>query len=227
MEVRDNWAVSPAYTVDKLRSGKLEDKIDVFEDQIQGWFFGPAKELTGDEQAGIAILNLVVPYFEMIACYRAGEDSRQRERDFFKDGLIEVFPQIASAASQFGENPEKVLEKMVGAIWKDLRCGLFHAATIRGRVVIEPDPVSEIGWVVDRETREILCVFIDPRRFLDATMRHFRGYLAELRDPVNTKTRERFEKLWDSRVGGPAPLSSPNKVPNRPIVLGKNTQRGA
>ena len=64
--------VSPNYGSDKLESGRLEDKIDVFEDQVSGWILDHAIRLTSPEYGGPpggdkAGLILALTYFESIA----------------------------------------------------------------------------------------------------------------------------------------------------------------
>ncbi len=66
-------AVSPHFTSDKLMSGRLEDMIDVFEDQILGWLIDPADALRTHQHAGFGILAIVLSYFEAIAQFLDGE----------------------------------------------------------------------------------------------------------------------------------------------------------
>jgi hypothetical protein len=229
MQFREDWAVSPNYTVEKLRRGSLQDKIDVFEDQIQGWILDYAKQLSSEQHAGIAILSLVVPYIEAFACYRLGEEpARGKSVEWFRCGLVEIFPRLQSGVSErFGENTEAVVRKITGTVYHELRCGLFHIGMIRGMVVVEPHPFSELEFAIDSGSEEVLCITIDPFRFLVRILDHFREYVAELRDPANTETRKNFEKFWDLRVGGPAPLASSIEVLNRSTILGTNTRLGA
>lgn len=35
--------VSPNYMSDKLKAGNVEDRIDVFEDRVKGWFLNHAR----------------------------------------------------------------------------------------------------------------------------------------------------------------------------------------
>src|SRR5262245_37581457 len=77
------WRVSPNFDNTKLSSGKIEDKIDVFEDQMRGWMLLHAKGLCSEQytfrhQAGFAVLTIVSTYFEPIESYYSGRQSDRR-----------------------------------------------------------------------------------------------------------------------------------------------------
>ena len=65
-----NLKISPSFTVDKLRSGQIEDKIDVYEDRVLGWFFRSARSLLSVPNSEFALLQLTISYFEGYAIYR-------------------------------------------------------------------------------------------------------------------------------------------------------------
>ena len=58
--------VSPKYDTSKLLYPSLEDYIDVYEDQINGWYLNYAKQMQMDEHAGFAALQIAVAYFGII-----------------------------------------------------------------------------------------------------------------------------------------------------------------
>ena len=66
-------AISPNF--DDSVEQTLENKINIFEDQIQGWLFNPAKDLINNQHAGFAILSIVLTYFEPIAQFLEGRTS--------------------------------------------------------------------------------------------------------------------------------------------------------
>ena len=71
------YKVSPNFTTDKLKTDSLDDKFDVFEDQMQGWFFDHARALTQTpkgEHSGFVILMISISYIEAIAAYMQGEE---------------------------------------------------------------------------------------------------------------------------------------------------------
>src|SRR4030095_5839249 len=84
--------VSPRYTSDKRASRAIEDRIDVYEDRVEGWLLGPTRALLHVPHSQMAVLNLCLGYFEGWAQYSSGADSTGRSSEFFRRGLIAVFP---------------------------------------------------------------------------------------------------------------------------------------
>ena len=64
-------AVSPNFTAAKLQNPTIDDKIDVFEDQVYGWVLNHAKVLASSRNperrhCGIAVLMLAGSYFDLL-----------------------------------------------------------------------------------------------------------------------------------------------------------------
>ena len=89
--------VSPSITMEDWRSGRKTD-IDVFEDQIRGWLFAPARTLRTDPHAGVALLLLLTPYFEMAASFLKGQESKSKSTRFLRFGLRNVLPEATLAS---------------------------------------------------------------------------------------------------------------------------------
>lgn len=212
-------AVSPKYTVEKLINGSLKDRIDVLEDQVEGWILNHAKALASDQynfhqHSGLAILMLTVSYFEPIACYLAGCGSDNKSKEFFKSGFMEVFEDTASSITLAGiKDPESVIQKMVDAFYDEIRCGLFHEAMIRGRVIIRRD-TAPLGWMIEQSTGKVGAIVIDPIRFLGTVEAHFKNYIQRLRDPDESELRSNFEKFWSLRMGRTGAVPPPPSIEN-------------
>jgi hypothetical protein len=56
--------VSSRYTADKLASQSIEDRIEVYEDRVEGWLLGPTRALLDVPHSQMAVLNLCLGYFE-------------------------------------------------------------------------------------------------------------------------------------------------------------------
>src|SRR6185503_18827988 len=82
-------AISPRFTTEKLASGKLEDMIDVFEDQMRGWLIDPANQLVHHQHAGFGILAIVLSYFEPIGQFLDGKAGKSKAQ--FTRGLKASF----------------------------------------------------------------------------------------------------------------------------------------
>jgi len=180
--------ISPKYFSTKLSDPKLEDYIDVYEDQVQGWFLDFAKQMHSNEHAGFAALQIVFSYFEAHSVNITGEDSRGKSESFFKRGVLSVFPELTSYS---GMN-EVLLDSTLSALYQDGRCGFFHSGITRRRFVIsDGDPIIRIG--ADPETGTLaIQIFIDRRKFIDRIFEHFRQYISRLRDPSEVELRSRF-----------------------------------
>jgi hypothetical protein len=83
--------ISPNFSEEKLKSGLLDDLIDVFEDRLRNWLLAPAKALLNVPFGELAALSLLLGYFEPCAIYRKGEDSKGQSKAFFRAGFVEVF----------------------------------------------------------------------------------------------------------------------------------------
>jgi len=174
----------------------LEDKIDVYEDRLKGWFLKPARSLLSEPNSELAVLQLALGYFEGYAIYRKGTDSRARSKEFFRQAFLEVFPH-SKRAKHLGLDPTPIdLSKLVNVLYEDARCGLFHDGMIRHRIVLAPSS-APISVASHKTTRDISAIVIDPSKFLNAIEAHFKDYLSKLRDPNNKELRANFKAAWE------------------------------
>ena len=178
--------VSPSYRRDKLVSGSLEDEIDVFEDQIEGWFLRFARSISSDEHSGFAVLALVLSYFEALGYYLEGKAAGQ-SHEMFRSGLRSVVPSLRSV-------PSLAIDTLYG----ELRCGLYHEAAARPRVAIQRsgNPI-DVSLTFGQSNLE--SAVVDPWALLSCVERHFREYVATLRDQSQTEPRDRFRAVRNQR----------------------------
>jgi hypothetical protein len=181
--------ISRRYDASKLRSPKLEDYIDVYEDQIKGWRLTYAKQMHADEHAGFAALNIAFSYFEGHAIAYKGQDSNGHSKRFFSDAFLSVFPEL----NEYDGMNESLLDDTISAIYQDGRCGFFHAGLTRRRFLLEDgDPIIRIG--ADPQTeKQAVQIFVDRRKFVDRVCEQFDRYIARLRNPSETRLRKNFE----------------------------------
>jgi hypothetical protein len=169
--------ISPQYFTSKLDPASLENHIDVYGDQIKGWFLSFARQMHRDEHAGFAALQIVFSYFEGYSIYSKGEDSRGKSQEYFRDGVLSVFPELET--------------------YQDGRCGFFHSGITRKRFLLRDSNPGEsiIRFGADPETTtRVVQIFIDRRQFIDRVCDHFDGYIAKLRNPNETQLRLNFER---------------------------------
>ena len=195
-----NHQVSPRYKADKLASRAIEDRIDVYEDRVQGWILGPARALLTVPHADIAVLLLCLGYFEGWEQYRSGKDSNGRSGVFFHRGWAAVFPGIDWGGIARHPGDEAAIS---ATLYNQLRCGAAHDGLPRKTVFIAPIDIP-VAISADQVTGDIGAIMVNPRRFLEHIEHHFRGYTAQLRHPANAELRANFTKTWERvNVGSP------------------------
>ena len=181
------FAISPRFTGEKLASGKLDDMIDVFEDQMRGWLIDPANQLVPHQHAGFGILAIVLSYFEPIGQFLEGKTGKSKT--LFTRGLKAVFPDLE----------KNVSAKIINELYDQLRCGMFHHGITKSKVVIAPNGPHSLG-VAWGPKGELLQVVVVPRHLMAHLENHLTKYVGDLRDPANKKLRENFEKWFKKRA---------------------------
>ncbi len=148
-----------------------DQKIVVFIDKVRGWYLQIADGLDTAPHAGFGLLLLVTAYYEFIAqCLNGSESNRQSTR-FFKQGFVSVYGKDAFTDAQLGR------------IYRELRCGLFHAVFPKPTVVISG------GFDVAFEF-EGKALKINPHKALDDIRRHFSRYCLAIYDRRGRKYRQ-------------------------------------
>ena len=179
-------AVSPRFTLEKLKSGSLDDMIDVFEDQMLGWLIEPANVLREHQHAGFSILAIVLSYFEPIAQFLEGKSRGSKQQ--FVIGLKAVFPQLDPRI------PSSFFEEL----YDQIRCGMFHQGLTKAKVVIAPIGPYPIE-VIHGPNHEIAQIKLVPVNLIDAIQIHLVQYVIELRNSENMKLRTNFENWFKTR----------------------------
>lgn len=208
------WSISPKFLNTKLAGGHIEDKIEVFQDQVDGWILNHARALCSEQytfraHSGFAVLTLVCPYFEMIESYHVGLESGRRSKQFFRNGFMRVFPKFATTLGKAGySSPEKLADEIADCLYEQVRCGLLHEAAAKSKVQIRKDTAA-LGLMLDRTTGNVGSIVIDPCLFLNDVDAHFRSYVSRLRDPNEAELRLNFEKFFDLRMSRPGAVLAP------------------
>jgi hypothetical protein len=198
------WLTSPRFLNSKLTAGRFEDKLDVFEDRMRGWFLRHAQALCSAQyedhaNAGVAALTILASYFEAIECYYSGEDSNHRSAEFFRRGFLKVFPDLPAVLSAQGHpSPDTLSDEVAADVYVQLRCGLLHEALPRHRLLLRED-TAPMGFMIHKTTGDVGSIVIDPRRFVEAVSNHLAHYVGLLRDPAQQTLRQNFERFFDLR----------------------------
>ena len=180
------WKISPNYwNTDFSWPLKLEDKIEIFHDQITGWQLDIADKIINDKSvverlgnhAGFAALHIVLCYFETMEKYRCGFVDKYDSKKYFKDGVKRIFPELDSQSHDM--------------LYK-LRNGFYHGSSLTRNAMLTHDQVP-----LSFDPKESLLV-VDPHRLVPRLREDFVEYVKQLRDTSNLQLRQNFEKRFDS-----------------------------
>jgi len=180
------FALSPKYsTLDfpHFPNGMtLENKIDVFEDRISGWQIGIAKKMIqgGIQHSDLALLQIVVCYFEMLGMYRSGYIGDHQSSSNFKKGFRATFPEI-------GEKEEGFLN----AFYKKIRNGVYHIGLPKAGVILSCHTPGSVAFIPGTT---ILAVCAS--RLVEDIDIKFHQYVTDLRNPEKAELRRNFESRF-------------------------------
>ncbi len=155
----------------------INDKITIYERQVDGWFLNHASNLVRKDDAGFIVLMICIAYIEGVEQYRRGQCSHNNSRAFFKKSLRRIF------------GLETVSEEDLDEFYRQVRCGLFHSGMTEHKVIVS----NNYEQIIDFSDGMIK---INPRLFLDKIKEHFRNYIDRLRNSTNQQEREKFNQMF-------------------------------
>jgi len=161
-----------------LDPNDIDTKILVYEDRVKEWFLGVGKRLNHDNEAGFVILQIALSYIEGNQQYRKGESSERKSKEFFKEGMKQIFPEIKKT---------KKIDNLLSMFYKQVRCGLFHDGMTGRFVTIS----GEFPNALEISNTEIK---INPHKLLDKIIKDFDDYILLLKDKKNSDWRRSFEE---------------------------------
>lgn len=212
------FKVSPLYDSDKLQGNRIEDKIDVLQDWIEGWVFDCAQALLDHPKVHghFAAISLTLSYFEGHQVWRIGTESRGKSKAFFRDTFKTVFSPATPSASQLAQGwAQPNLEEVADRMYELARCGFAHLGLPKEGVVWAKTGVA-ISTTTLLQGNKIVTLIIDPWEFLDAARAHFDAYIDEVKKPTSTVLRANFEKAWGLLISGSPILFPPGFTSKQP-----------
>jgi hypothetical protein len=108
-------------------------------------------------------------YFEAINQFLEGQDSRHKEKEFFRKGFRAVDP--SSSAS--------LTDVDIDDIYHWLRCGMYHGGMPQGNIHIHRGQTCSVHKALD-------WMIINPALLVDEICCHFTKYLTDLKNPAST-----------------------------------------
>lgn len=194
--------ISPHFLDTKLDSPTIEDVIDIYEDRIKYGLLNPARALLDIQYGQAASFCLLLTYFEGAWSYEVAQSSKNRSKEFFKLGFVDVFKSSGVSIA--------LIERSALLLYEDARCGFFHDGSFRQRILLatmNKDLVITLpktNGVLD-QSGEIQSILIDPNRCLTATEKHFRTKILSLRDKQNQIQRYAFFNYFKSQCDWESP----------------------
>ena len=198
-------AYGPTITSDDLPNGpqSIGDKIRVFEDRLRGWKLDIAKEaIERNGHAGFAVLDIVTSYFELMGLCTEGRGKKTTvpakgggtkevnwgSGDYFRSGMRHVFPELHTVDAS-------LIERLLKAFYKDVRCGLYHQAMTRHGVLLSGAYPRAITFHdIDGKT----LIYINPGPLVEHLQAHLSDYILHISDPANVDSRNLFEDVFDN-----------------------------
>lgn len=194
MDDNDDFKVSPKYFKSYLITApaehELDRMIDVFEDRTSGWFLNYAKQLneSDDNHCDFAVLKLTFSYFEMIEQYLSGKESHMASPEFFKKGILKVFPHLSRL-------PNASQTRALEILYENARCGFYHSGMTKGHFFTRDHGLEGVDFKEG-------TIYIDRYKFVDAITQHLRTYVSELREEHNDELRANFKIVWETVNNG-------------------------
>ena len=168
----------------------LNDKITIFEKQINGWIFDIAEKVSNEcVHGGFAVLSIVLNYFESIGKYIEGYTNIDKVECYFKKGAYFVFPELKN-------EDQRTVESLLDLLYHGCRCGLYHTGITGGKIILTGEITSPL--IFDR-TQSLLV--INPHLVVPKLRGNFQDYCNQLRNPTNLALRQNFEKRFDYLLG--------------------------
>ena len=169
-------------------------KIDFFEHRIRLWMLEPAQSLADQiEDSGWAVLQVALPYFEMIGKFRAGYCGPDASLRFFKEGFKWVIMESpVNVPVEAGQ-----LDALLIHAHHSLQAGLWNTSLSNPHIVLNPDSIVPLK-VHFLSTRKDF-IEINPRTIVEPLEQNLSAYLALLRDddPQHDPVRAQFEARFD------------------------------
>lgn len=163
----------------QLDPRSINDKILIYERQVTDWFLNPATSFTKykSKNKGLIVLMICLGYLEGIEQYRMGQTSDGNSQRFFVSGLQRLYP------GQYSDNQFREL-------YKQARCGLFHAGMVQGKIIINNTFSNSLEFIDDYDIK------INPKTLLNDIKNDFQNFIQELR--TNVESANRFDNMYSN-----------------------------
>lgn len=162
-----------------LNPNETDDKIYIYERQVNGWFLERATRLVSSNNNGFIVLMVCLSYLEGVEQYITGQTSNRRSSEFFRNSMHRIYP-------------ERFSDEELNSFYSEARCGLFHNGMVSGKILISLEYETSVS-IPDNET-----IQINQKKFLIDLKKDFKDYISLLRDKSNIELRENFNRMFSN-----------------------------
>jgi len=155
----------------------IDDKILIYERQVNDWFLEPATNLTNEWNNGFIVLMICMSYLEGVEQYIRGESSNNNSREFFTSAISRIYPNKYSPCD---------LEEF----YREARCGLFHTGMVRGKIIISYSFNESI------EFEDSSTINVNPQKLLEDIKSDFQAFIVKLKKDSNS--RSKFDRMYSN-----------------------------
>ena len=164
----------------RLDPNNLDDKIKIYEREVNGWFINPALLSLHNDSFLNSYLALMVcmSYVEGVEQYRQGSHSRNKSKQFFISSINRIFP-------------NKYSNKNIEKLYREVRCGLFHNGMTEGSITFNNTYPDSIKFENSKK-----LIRVNPSQLLLEIKNDFQQFINELKIQTNTEARTKFNRMF-------------------------------
>ena len=170
-------AIDEKYENIRLNPDNLDDKILIYERQVNGWFLDRATKIVKSDDTAFVVLMICASYIEGVEQYKQGTNSDGRSKRVFVQSVQSIYPN-----ENFSDND-------IGNLYSALRCGLFHSGMVDGRIIVDNNFNSSLNFGGD-------YIGINPEKLLLDIKKDFKNYISRLKDRNEQTLRENFDRMF-------------------------------
>lgn len=165
----------------KLDPNDIDDKILIYEQEVNGWFLTPAKELIDQSPSEnlFIVLMVCMSYLEGVEQYKTGRSSNGNSQACFISSINRVYPNL-------------FITQHIKNLYVKSRCGLFHNGMVKEGVLLSNGYGTAIKFSEDGTT-----IKINPSKMLHDLRHDFENYITDLKHDIGTnELRDNFDKMF-------------------------------
>ena len=191
----------------------FEDKVFMFEDWVNGWFFNILEALANLDEinfySGFIILTSSLPYIEMMGQIEQGSNSNRQSKQTFvnkfnkifeayKYGDKLIFSKTCLGFEKLNNNGEK--KEISEQIYDKIRNGLMHNFMVKGGV--KYNYRYPFTFEIEKSPNLDYIIKLNPKKFIVDLKEDFNEYIFKLKNSLeDNDIRKNFEELFPQLHG--------------------------